>query len=71
MADVREREASVGRDIASGQFKPKGADSGSLLALMVGPEATEEKYLWALLNRVAPSAGPILQQVMRYADQSV
>jgi len=70
MADIREQEASTGRDIVSGQFKPKGPGGASLLALMVGPNSTEEQYLWGILQRAAPSASSILQQVIRYGTTS-
>jgi len=71
MPDIRNQDAGTGRDIASGQFKPRGSSGGSLLALMVGPKSTEEGLIWNILGRVAPGASGIIQQVMRYADQSV
>ena len=71
MPDTREREASTGRDIASGQFKPKGPGSGGLLPLMVGPNSTEEALIWGILAKAAPSASKTLRQVMRYGTASV
>jgi hypothetical protein len=71
MPDVREQEASTGRDISTGQFKPKGPRGGSILALMVGPKSTDEGLLWDILGRVAPTVAPILQQAVRYGQASV
>ena len=59
---------NTGRDISSGQFKPRGPSGGSLLSLMVGPKSTEEGFIWDILGRVAPGASGILQQVMRYGQ---